>query len=203
LCQPPRFFVDRAGPGGASKFSVTDVESAGAGSTYGHLRTIPARTSPRGDVMTTTYIQPVEVQTIGASRPSVRRVLAGCVTATVAGAAVLLAYGAVAVAIHGPMQAANHGASHAVPITAVSFAIGVVFSAFFGSVLAVALASWTAHPARTFLRAAIALTVVSLAAPLAASHTTEATRLILAAGHVVAAAVVIPVIVRALRSPVA
>jgi hypothetical protein len=150
--------------------------------------------------MTTTHIPPTAVQATGASRPSIRRVLAGCVTAVLAGAAVLLAYGAVAVAIHGSMQAGDPGATKATSITAASFAIGVVFSGFMGSVLALALARWAAHPARTFTRAAVVLTLVSLVAPLAASHTTEATRLILAAGHVIAASVVVPLIVRAMRS---
>jgi hypothetical protein len=151
--------------------------------------------------MTATQIRRTTAQTTPSARPSIRRVLVGCAGGAAAGAAVLFGYGAVAVAIHGPMQAANHGASHAVPITAASFAIGVLFSTFVGTILAAAIARWASHPARTFLRAAIALTVVSLAAPLAASHTTEATRLILAGGHVVAAAVVIPVIVKALRRP--
>jgi FtsH-binding integral membrane protein len=154
-------------------------------------------------VMTATQIDRSTVQTTHGSRPSVRRVLAGGIAGTAAGTVVLFGYGALAVAIHGPMQVAEHGASHAVPLTAASFAIGVVFCAVLGSVLAMAFARWAADPARTFLGTAIVLTVVSLAAPLAASHTTEATRLILAAGHVIAAVVVIPVIVRSLRGRVA
>jgi hypothetical protein len=150
--------------------------------------------------MTATQIHRTTVQTQSGSRPSIRRVLVGCVTGAAAGAAALFGYGALAVAIHGPMRAAEHGASHAVPITAASFAIGVLFSTLMGSVVAVALARWAGHPARAFRRVAIVLTVVSLAAPLAASHTTEATRLILAGGHLVAAAVVIPVILRTLRN---
>ena len=134
-------------------------------------------------------------------RPPVGRVLLGCVVGAAAGAAVLLGYGAIAIAIHGPMHAASHGADHADPITAASFAIGVLFSTFFGTILALALARWAKHPASTFLRTAIALTAVSIVAPLAASHTDEATRLTLAVGHVTAAAVVIPVIVRALGTP--
>ena len=44
----------------------------------------------------------------------------------------------------------------------------------------------------------MALAALSLLAPLTASHMDEATRLSLAAGHVVAAAVVLPVIVQTL-----
>jgi hypothetical protein len=127
--------------------------------------------------------------------------VARSVAGAVAAAVVLLGYGALAVAVHGPMQAGDAGAAKAAPITAASFAIGVLFSSFFGIVLAVALARWASHPARTFLRVAVVLTAVSLAAPLAASHTDESTRLLLACGHVIAALVVIPVVVRALRSP--
>jgi len=150
--------------------------------------------------MTATQIHRT-TQTDTGSRPSIRGVLVGCAAGAAAGVAVLLGYGAVAVAVHGPMQAGDPGASHAVPIDAASFAIGVVFSTFLGTILAVALARWASHPSLTFLRAAIVLGAVSLVAPLAASHTTEATRLILAGGHVVAGVVVIPVIVRALRGP--
>lgn len=135
-----------------------------------------------------------------ATRPAVRRVVAGGVTAAAAGAVVLLGYGALAIAVHGPMQAGDPGAAEAVPLDPASFSIGVLFSVFLGVLLALALGRWARHPARTFQRAAVALTVVSLAAPLAASHTDEATRLLLAGGHVVAAVVVIPLIVRALRT---
>jgi hypothetical protein len=152
-------------------------------------------------VMTATQIHHSTVESSHPSPPPVRRVLGGCGVGAAAGATVLLGYGAVAVAAHGPMQAGDPGASHAVPITAASFAIGVLFSSLLGTILAVAIARWATHPARTFMRAAIALGALSLIAPLAASHTTEATRLILAGGHVIAAAVVIPVIVRALRRP--
>jgi hypothetical protein len=151
-------------------------------------------------VMTATQIHRTTVRTTHDARPSIGRVLGGCVAGAAAGSAALLAYGAAAVAIHGPMHAANYGASHAVPIVASSFPIGVLFSAFFGSILAVAFARWAAHPSRTFFRTAIVLTAVSLGAPLAASHTTEATRLTLAGGHIVAAAIIIPIIVRSLRS---
>ena len=53
--------------------------------------------------------------------------------------------------------------------------------------------------ARRTLGAGVVLTVVTLAARPAASRTIEATSLILVTGHLVAAAVVIPVIVTALH----
>jgi hypothetical protein len=138
--------------------------------------------------------------TVDLPRPAVRRVLAGGIAGVVAGAVVLLGYGALAVAVHGPMQAGDPGAAEAAPITASSFAVGVLFSSTLGIVLAVALARWASHPARTFLRVAVVLTSVSLVAPLAASHTDISTRFLLAGGHVVAALIVIPAIVRTLRT---
>lgn len=147
-----------------------------------------------------THRTPAFTQPEPAPRTPVRRVAARGAGAAAAGAAVLLGYGALAVAVHGPMQAGDPGASQAAPINAASFSIGVLFSAFFGVLIAVAVARWAKRPARTFQRIAVTLTVVSLAAPAAASHTDVSTRLLLAGGHVVAALVVIPLIVRSLRT---
>lgn len=130
-------------------------------------------------------------------RVPVRRVVGRSVTAVAAGAVALFAYGAAAVAVHGPMSVGDAGST--VPINAASFSIGVLFSSFFGVAIAVALARWGERPARTFQRAAVALTAVSLYAPFTA-QTDTATKYLLAVGHVVAAAVIVPLIVRALRS---
>lgn len=137
------------------------------------------------------------------ARPSAPRIIAGGVIGAVAGAALLSGYGGVALAIHGPMYAGDLGSATASPITAASFAIGVLFSTFLGTLLALTVARWAADPARAFLRSALALLLLSLAFPLTASHTTEATRLVLAAGHLLAAVVVIPVLLRTFRPRVA
>lgn len=150
--------------------------------------------------MTTTDFTSTVRTTTDTTRPSLTRVARDGTVGAIAGAAVLFAYGAAAIAIHGPMQVGDPGASHAVPLDAASFSIGVLFSASVGVLLAVAIARWAHQPARTFTRAAVALTAVSLFFPLASSHTDEATRLALAGGHVVAAAVIIPAIVRSLRA---
>ena len=147
--------------------------------------------------MTSTQIAATYAPQQTTSRPPIRRVVGGSVVGAVAGAAALFGYGAAAIAVHGPMQVGDPGDT--TPITAASFAIGVLFSSFFGIVLAVALARWAKHPARTFQITAIALTVVSLWAPFTA-HTDDATRFLLAVGHVVAACVVIPLIVRSLET---
>ena len=114
--------------------------------------------------------------------------------AAAAGAAVLYAYGTLAQALDVPMRAGEIGASHAQAITPASFAIGVVFCTVAGTILAMVLARRAAHPARAFLRTSLVLVAISLVFPLAASHTATATRLILALGHLIAAAIAIPVI---------
>jgi heme A synthase len=119
--------------------------------------------------------------------------------AAVAGAAVLYAYGAVARALSGPMQAGDIGASHADPITPASFSIGVVLCTVVGTVLALVLARRAADPARAFQRTALVLTVVSLVFPLTATHTGTDTRLTLALGHLIAAALIVPILALSLR----
>ena len=114
--------------------------------------------------------------------------------AALAGAAVLYAYGTLARALDVPMRAGEIGARHAQAITPASFAAGVVFCTAAGTILAMVLARRAARPARAFLRTSLVLVAVSLVFPLAASHTATATRLTLALGHLIAAAIVIPVI---------
>jgi hypothetical protein len=118
--------------------------------------------------------------------------------AAAAGAAVLYAYGTLAQALDVAMRAGEIGASHAQAITPASFAIGVVFCTVAGTILAMVLARRAAHPARAFLRTSLVLVAISLVFPLAASHTATETRLTLALGHLIAAAIVIPIITRRL-----
>jgi hypothetical protein len=118
--------------------------------------------------------------------------------AALAGAAALYAYGTVAKALDVPMRAGEMGASHAQALTPASFATGVVLCTVAGTILAMVLARRAAHPARAFLRTSLALVAISLVFPLAASHTAMATRLTLALGHLIAAAIVIPIIARRL-----
>jgi uncharacterized protein DUF6069 len=132
------------------------------------------------------------------ARPSVRGVLAAGTISAAVGAAVLYVYGTIAQAIGGKMHAGDPGADHAVPVPPSAFSVGVVFCTALGTVLAVILARRAAAPARTFIRTALVLTVVSLVPALLASHTDEATRLTLACGHLLAASVVIPILARRL-----
>jgi hypothetical protein len=66
-----------------------------------------------------------------------------------------------------------------------------------GILLAKAMARWAAKPRRTFTAVAVALTALSIVPDLTMPATT-ATRIVLVATHLVAAAIVIPVIARRL-----
>jgi hypothetical protein len=114
--------------------------------------------------------------------------------AALAGAAVLYAYGTVAKALDVPLRAGEMGASHAQALTPASFATGVVFCTVAGTILAMVLTRCAAHPARVFLRTSLVLVAISLVFPLAASHAATSTRLTLALGHLVAAAIVVPIL---------
>ncbi len=128
-----------------------------------------------------------------------RTVVLGGAAAAVVGATIMYGYGALVRSAGVAMHAGEIGASHADPVTPGNFSSGVVFCTFIGTVIAVGLARWAKRPARTFIRTAIVLVAISLVFPLAASHTTTATRLALAGAHVLAAAIVIPIMAAALR----
>ena len=137
---------------------------------------------------------PVTTGNRATSRLAVLPVSVTGLIAAAAGAAVLYAYGALARALSVPMRAGEMGASHAQAITPASFASGVVFCTVAGTILAMILAARAAEPARAFVRTTLILVAVSLVFPLAASHTATTTRLTLALGHLIAAAIVIPVL---------
>jgi hypothetical protein len=107
-------------------------------------------------------------------------------------------YGLIARAAGIPMAAGNIGAAEAGPITVGMFAMGTLICTFWGTILAMVLARYASRPARTFVRTALALTALSLAGPLAAGATATSTKLMLAVAHLIAAAIIIPVIARRL-----
>ncbi|MZF86937.1 DUF6069 family protein [Streptomyces sp. SID5643] len=118
--------------------------------------------------------------------------------ATLAGAVVTEAFALVARAAGVPMEAASPGATEAAEIPVGGFFGGVLFWSAAGIVLAVVLARWAKRPARTFTVTTVALTALSLAGPAVAPHTATSTQIVLAASHVVAAAVVVPLLARRL-----
>jgi hypothetical protein len=108
-------------------------------------------------------------------------------------------YGLAAGAVGVPMVAGNIGASVSEPITIGMFAMGTATAVFWGTILAVLLARYARRPARTYRWTTIALTAVSMAGPYLAGATANSTKLMLALAHIVAAAIVIPIVTRRLN----
>ncbi|MFE2871009.1 DUF6069 family protein [Embleya sp. NPDC059259] len=109
-------------------------------------------------------------------------------------------YGLLARGLGVPMRAGNIGAATAEPITVGMFAMGTAVSLSIGTLLAVLLARFATRPARTYLAATLVLTALSMAGPLWAGDTPASTKAMLCGAHVVAAAIVVPVVVRRLAS---
>jgi uncharacterized protein DUF6069 len=128
-----------------------------------------------------------------------RRVWRGAVIAAAAATAAIELYAAAVRALGVPMKAGFLGAATASPLTAASFATGVLVCTFWAAVLATILAKKAARPARLFVITAAALTAVSLAVPAVAAATAAATKVTLAAAHILAAGIVIPILARHLR----
>jgi FtsH-binding integral membrane protein len=122
-------------------------------------------------------------------------ILAALIGAVVAEAFTLVARGAGV-----PMAAAGVWEEKAQKIGVGAVAQSVVLWSIGGIVLAVVLARWAKRPARTFVVASVAFTALSLAGPGLARDTAVSTQIILAATHVLAAAVIIPILARRLSA---
>ncbi len=112
--------------------------------------------------------------------------------AVVAAAAANVVLGLIAKGIDVPLLVRGD----AVPIPA--FAISTIVSGTIGVVMAWIFAK-KGIPARTFLVISVALTVLSMVGPLGADAST-ATKVVLALGHVVAAVIIIPVLMKSLNA---
>jgi hypothetical protein len=128
----------------------------------------------------------------------VRRCLKAGLTAAIIGVAVVEAYAALVKAAGVPMSAGFLAASHPRPVTASSFATGVLVCTFWGTVLALVLSKLSGHPRRAFLLVSSTLAALSLVVPFGAAATAASTKVTLAGGHVIVALLVIPVLARAL-----
>jgi hypothetical protein len=138
---------------------------------------------------------------VNAAGPDARRrwpVWLVSLVAALAASVVTELYGQAARALGVLMSVGNIGAATAGPITVGTFTMGTLTCAFWGTILAVLLARFAAHPARTYVRVTLALTAVSLAGPLNAGATAGSTKLMLAVAHLLAAAVIIPAVARRL-----
>jgi hypothetical protein len=87
----------------------------------------------------------------------------------------------------------------AIPVSGIAF-VTVVLSVL-GLLVAAALSRWSDSPVQWWLRTTVVLTVVSLVPPFLAAAD-AATAATLVALHLLAAAVVVPVVARTLRAPV-
>ncbi len=120
------------------------------------------------------------------------------VLAGVAAAVTTELYGQLARAVGIPMRAGNLGADTAGPIGVGTFTMGVATAMFWGTILAVLIARYARRPARTYALTTVVLTLVSLAAPFNAGAASLSTKTMLAIAHLIAAAIVIPVVTRRL-----
>jgi len=89
------------------------------------------------------------------------------------------------------------GGGETIPLSGIAFVTGVL--SVVGVVIATGLLRWSARPAALFVRTALTLTALSLVPPLIAGAST-ATAATLVALHLVAAAVMIPILARSLRA---
>jgi Na+/melibiose symporter-like transporter len=116
------------------------------------------------------------------------------VGAVATGAVAAMLFSAVARVIDIPLAASNSEDTAAEVIPAWGFGFAVTLCGVLGVLFALACARWAKRPARTFTITAIVFTVVSFASPLTAQNATTATRVALEVSHVLAAAVIIPLI---------
>ncbi|GAA2042801.1 hypothetical protein GCM10009839_52150 [Catenulispora yoronensis] len=89
-------------------------------------------------------------------------------------------------------------ASSVVPLHPGAFAISLAMVTIPGAGLAVAINRWSSRPARVYTVVTSVLVVVSLAAPLTAAATSAGTKSTLVVAHLIAAAIIIPLVGRRL-----
>jgi uncharacterized protein DUF6069 len=129
------------------------------------------------------------------TKPKVWR---GGALAAVVGAAVAAVYGGLLDVGGIPMLAGGPGAPEATTIGLRNFVEGTVILTAAATVLAFAFVRRARRPRHAFVVTTVSLTLFSLSIPLSAGATALSTKLTLALGHVVVAAVVIPIIARRL-----
>jgi heme A synthase len=120
--------------------------------------------------------------------------------AALAGSVATELYGLAARAVGIPMEAGSIGADTPDPVTVGMFAMGTVICTFWGTVLAMLLGRFAKNPSRTFVWAAVVLTVLSFTTPVGAGATAASTKVMLCAAHVLAAAIIIPMLARRLSA---
>ena len=124
-----------------------------------------------------------------------------CYLAGLAASVVVETWGLAARAISVPMRAAGIGSHHATPVTVGMFAMGTMVVTFWFTFAVILMARFAKNPRRTYLRTALPLLALSLAVPATAADTAISTKLTLAAAHLIAGAIIIPVVARRLSGP--
>jgi hypothetical protein len=147
--------------------------------------------------MITTSIPPTRATKTDQGIP-LRRLLTVGLSAAAVGAAVVETYAGLVKTAGVPMSAGFLGATHAQPVTAGSFATGVLVCTFWGTVLTAGLGQLSRRPRRKFVLVACTLAALSLVVPFGAGATSTSTKLTLAGAHVIVALVVVPILARAL-----
>ena len=124
-----------------------------------------------------------------------------CYLAGLAASVVVETWGLAARAVGVPMRAAGIGSHHATPVTVGMFAMGTMVVTFWFTFAVILMARFSKNPRRTYLRTALPLLALSLAVPATAADTAISTKLTLAAAHLIAGAIIIPVVARRLSGP--
>jgi hypothetical protein len=127
-----------------------------------------------------------------------RRVWLVCYLAALPAAVVVEAWGLIWRAAGVPMRAAGLGEQHASTIYVGMFAMGVMVVTFWYTFAVIAIARFARNPRRAYLRTTLPLLALSLLVPFTAADTAVSTEFTLAAAHLLAAAIIIPVVARRL-----
>jgi hypothetical protein len=143
---------------------------------------------------TTTASTPVSAATPAAAYLARRPVWQVSYLSGLAASIVVEIWGLAARAAGVPMRAAGLGSHHATPITVGMFALGTMVVTFWFTFAVALMARFAKNPPRAYLRTALPLLVLSLAVPLTASDTATSTKLTLAAAHLIAGAVIVPIV---------
>ena len=123
-----------------------------------------------------------------------RRVWQVCYLAALPASIVVELWGLIARAAGVPMRAAGLGAHQASTIYVGMFAMGTLVVTFWFTFAVIAIARFAKYPRRAYLRTTLPLLALSLLVPLTAADTALSTGLTLAAAHLLAGAIIIPVV---------
>ena len=123
-----------------------------------------------------------------------RRVWQVCYLAALPAAVAAEVWGLIARAAGVPMRAASPGAQHASAIYVGMFAMGTMVVTFWFTFAVIAIARFAKNPRRLYLRTTLPLLALSLLVPFTAADTPLSAKFTLTAAHLMAGAIIIPVV---------